>query len=164
MRLPPLVWVYWPICGISWTFDWTWRANSWSTRSRSARIGSKICDRAGNDFSTARGKTLSRPEQRVEGGGGARGKVGGRGPAHLGQRRDDARDVGRLVAFPAVRHGGEEGAVGLCQQPLHRNALNGLAQRLGFRERDDAGDGDEEAEREPRVGERRPAGEAAHDA
>jgi hypothetical protein len=53
MRLPPLVRMYCPICGISATFDWTWRANSSSTFSRSARIGSKICDRASDDFSTA---------------------------------------------------------------------------------------------------------------
>src|SRR5258708_29864331 len=98
MRLPPLVRMYWPICGISWTLDSTWRANSWSTFSRSARMGSKICDSAGDDFSTAvQLKTLSRPEERVEVGRRARRQLLGRQPVQAGQGRDHARDVGRLV-------------------------------------------------------------------
>ncbi len=81
MRLPPLVRMYCPICGISATFDCTWRANSSSTFWRSARIGSKICDRASDDFSTRfTFKTLSRPEQGVEIRGGLAGQVRRRAP------------------------------------------------------------------------------------
>src|SRR5215813_11793764 len=104
IRLPPLVRMYWPICGISCTFDCTWRANSWSTFSRSARIGSKICDRTDVDFSTAFSvRTVSRPEQGVEVRGRPRGEVGRCHLVHLGERLDDARDVGGLVALAAVR-------------------------------------------------------------
>src|SRR5580765_8832640 len=112
IRLPPLVRMYCPICGISATFDWTWRANSSSTFCRSARIGSKICDRASDDFSTRfTFKTLSRPEQGVEIRGSLAGQVRGGRPMHLGQRLDDAGDVGRLVPLAAVRHRGEKRTV-----------------------------------------------------
>src|SRR5712671_5136327 len=130
MRLPPLVRMYWPICGISATFDWTWRANSSSTFSRSARIGSKICERASDDFSTAFSfKTLSRPEQGMEIGGGAGGQVAWRDLEHAGQGGHDPRDVGRLVSLPAVGHRREKRAVCFGQQPIERHAPGGLAQR-----------------------------------
>src|SRR6185295_18744763 len=104
MRLPPLVRMYCPIWGISSTFDCTWRANSSSTFSRSARIGSKICDRAIDDFSTGfRSQLISRPEQGMEIRCCALGQVGGRDPVHLRQSLDDARDVGRLVPLAAIR-------------------------------------------------------------
>src|SRR5437764_12316917 len=127
MRFPPLVRMYWPIWGIKATFDCTWRANSSSTFCRSARIGSKICDRASDDFSTCfTFKTLSRPEQAVEIGGGAPGQVGDRRLVHPGQGLADARDVGRFVALAAIRHRGQERAVCLGQQAIDGNRARRL--------------------------------------
>src|SRR3954452_19461287 len=146
IRLPPLVRMYWPICGISATFDCTWRANSSSTFCRSARIGSKICDRASDDFSTFfTFKTLSRPEQAVEIGGGAPGQVGHRRLVHPGQGLDDARDVGRFVALTAIRHAGQKRAVRLRQQAIERNRARRLAQVGGLRKGQDSGQRDVEA-------------------
>src|SRR5438552_11018260 len=96
--------MYSPIRGISSTCDWTWRANSASTFSRSARIGSKICESAGVVFGTVQPQTLSRPEQGV--------KVRGRAAVHLctfdavpfGQGPEHLRHVRRLVALAPVRH------------------------------------------------------------
>src|SRR4029079_14209645 len=105
IRLPPLVRMYCPIWGIRATFDWTWRANSSSTFCRSAWIGSKSGDRASDDFSTRfMFKTLSRPEQGVEIGGGAGGGLAHRDLVHPGQCLDHAGDVGGLVPLAAVRH------------------------------------------------------------
>src|SRR5438046_1868727 len=99
--------MYWPICGISWTFDCTCRANSWSTFSRSARIGSKSCDSAGVDFSTAyQLKTLSRHEEPVKVGRRARRKLPGGHPVHVREGRHHACNVRRLVALPAIRDRG----------------------------------------------------------
>src|SRR3954465_13962706 len=126
--------MYWPICGIKATLDWTWRANSSSTFSRSARIGSKICDRAGDDFSTGvRFKTLSRPEQGVKVGPGLQREVGGVHPVQVGERGRHPRDVRRLVALAAVRHRREKRAVGFNQQPVERHPPGGLAQWFSLR-------------------------------
>src|SRR5258708_1979267 len=165
MRLPPLVRMYWPICGMSATFDWTWRANSSSTFWRSARIGSKICDRAGEDFSTrCTFKTLSRPEQGVEIRGRAPGQVAGRRLVHLAQGLDHAGDEGRLVTFSAVRHRGQKGAVGFGEKPIQRHGAGDVAQLGGLRKCQNPGQRDVEAERQPRVPERGRSGETVQDA
>src|SRR5712664_1960467 len=157
--------MYWLIFGIRSTFDWTWRANSRSTFSRSPRIGSKICERAGDDFSTAfRVKTLSRPEQGVEVGRRARRQVAWGYAAHLRQGRDDARHVRRLVPLAAVRHRREKRAVGFGQEPIEGHAAGGLAQRLRLRKCNDPGQRDEQPQGEPGVGQRRIAGEAVQHA
>src|SRR4051794_20339495 len=105
IRLPPLVRMYWPICGMSATLDWTWRANSSSTFARSARIGSKICDRASDDFSTGfRLKTLSRPEQGMKVRPGLVGDAARRQLVQLGEHGRNAADVGRLVPLATVGH------------------------------------------------------------
>src|SRR5438093_285773 len=117
--------MYSPMRGISSTCDWTCRANSLSTFSRSARMGSKICESAGVVFGTVQRGTLSRPEQAV--------KVRGRASVHLRtfdavqlrQGPDDVRDVGRLVALAAMRHRREKRTVGLGQQANDRDAPHG---------------------------------------
>src|SRR5213593_3105034 len=97
--------MYCPILGMSSTCDWTWRTNSRSTFSRSARIGSKICDRASDDFSTAvQVETLSRAEQGVKVRRRLVGEVGGIPPMDLGKCTDHSGDVGWLVPLPAIRH------------------------------------------------------------
>src|SRR5215471_3982569 len=157
--------MYWPICGISCTFDCTWRANSWSTFSRSARIGSKICDSSGDDFSTVvQVRTLSRPEERVEVGGRLRRHGIGGDAVHVGQSGHNACDVRRFVPFPSVWDRREKRAVGLGQQPIERHSANRVTQRLRPWKREDAGERDEEAEREPRLRQGVGAGETVQDA
>src|SRR5260370_861715 len=130
--------MYWPIFGISSTWDCTCRANSRSTFSRSARIGSKICDRASDVLSTViQLETLSRPEQGVEIRHGSIGEVGALQSVHLRKRVDHSGHVGGLVPLPAERHRRKERAVRLGEQPFERYAPHGLAQRLGLGEGDD---------------------------
>src|SRR5580704_14032655 len=161
MRLPPLVWMYWPIFGISSTCDCTWRANSRSTFSRSARIGSKISDRAGVVFSTGlRTKTLSRAEQGMKVRGCLPGQVVPRQLVHLRQRLEHAPDVGRLVPLAAIRHRREERTVGFDEQAIERHAPHGLAQLRGLGKGQNACQRDVEAEREAGVGQRGRAREA----
>src|SRR5262249_32020877 len=100
IRLPPLVWMYWPIFGIRSICDWTWRRTPTSTRSRSARIGSKSCARGIDDFSTAaQVRTLSWAEQRVEVRRSPFRYLARRHRVELRQRLDDAAHVGGLVAL-----------------------------------------------------------------
>src|SRR6266513_6514434 len=123
--------MYWPIFGISSTCDCTCRANSRSTFSRSARIGSKICDRANDDFSTAvQVETLSRAEQGVKVRRRLVRKVGGIPPMYLGKCTDHSGHVGRLVPLPAIRHRRQKRTIGLNQQSIERHAPRGLAQLL----------------------------------
>src|SRR5262249_41418908 len=126
--------MYLPMVGISSTCDWTWRPNSRSTFSRSARIGSKICDSADEVFSTGfSGRTLSRPEERVEVRGGARGHVVPCQPVEVGQGLDDASDIRRLVALAAMRHRRQKRTVGFCQQPIDRNPAHRFTEIGGAR-------------------------------
>src|SRR5258705_3102004 len=132
--------MYWPIFGISSTWDWTCRANSRSTFSRSARIGSKICDRPSEDFSTAvQVETLSRPEQGVEIGRRLIGELGGVPPVHLRKCVDHPGDIGGLVPLPPIRYRREEKALGFRQQPVERHAARSLGQHFCLGEGGDAG-------------------------
>src|SRR5262249_7183131 len=133
------------------TCDWTWRPNSRSTFARSARMGSKICERSIEELATAVRRTLSRPEQAV--------KVR-RGPSrelafvHFEQSRetgDHASHMGRLIALAAMRHRREKGTVGFGEQTFHRHEADGLAKIGRFGKRDDARDRNEEAQLEARV-------------
>src|SRR5215813_6886339 len=121
-RLPPLVWMYLPMVGISWTCDCTCRPNSRSTFSRSSRIGSKIWASASGDlasFSTKiPAKTVSRAEERVEVRGGPRPHGFGGNAVDFRQRVRDAADVRRLVAFASVGRRREKRAVGLNQRAI----------------------------------------------
>src|SRR5258705_11490616 len=138
MRLPPLVRMYWPIFGIRSTCDWTCRLNSTSTFSRSARIGSKSCARA-SEFSTVlTGRTLSRPEQRVEIGRGLAGHCPGFNFVDARQRVDDPRHVGGLVALAAMRDRGEKGAVGFDQEAPNRHSADPVSKLAGPWKRHDA--------------------------
>src|SRR5262245_16535209 len=65
--------------------------------------------------------TLSRAEQRMKVRGGPSGHFGRVGCMNFRQRRDDARDVGRLVALAAVWHGREERTVGFDKDPFERD-------------------------------------------
>src|SRR4051794_26811050 len=156
--------MYWPIWGISATFDWTWRANSSSTFSRSARIGSKICERASDVFSTRIPKTLSRAEQGVEIRRGSPGDLRRRFLVHVGQGGHDPGDVGRLVALPPVRDRREEGAVGLRQEAIQRHRADGVAQIRGLWKGQDARERDVEPERQACVAKRRRPRETVQDA
>src|ERR1043165_2217918 len=78
-----------------------------------------------------------------------------------GRRLDDE---GRLVSPSAKGHGREVWAVGLDEQAFGRHCARNLAQVLGLLEGDVAGERDHEAEFERRLGQRRPAAEAVHDA
>src|ERR1051325_1682276 len=120
--------MYWPIFGMSSTCDWTCRANSRSTLSRSARIGSKICDRASEDFCTAaQVETLSRAEQGVEVRHYLRRKVDRIPSVHVGECTHDSGDVGRLVALAAVRHRRQKRTIGFDEQPIERHAARRVA-------------------------------------
>src|SRR5260221_14397334 len=110
-----------------------------STFSRSARIGSKICDRAGDAFSTAvQLETLSRPEQGVKVRTGAPPELRSVEAMHFRKRADHSHDVRGLVALAAEGHRRQKRTVGLGQQPIDRHAPYGLTQFLGARKRDDA--------------------------
>jgi len=103
-------------------------------------MGSKICARSGEDFSTAfAARTLSRPEERVEVGRRLSGQLAGVNMTQIGQGRDHLGDVRGLVAFAAVWHRGEKRAVRLGQQPVERNGANRLPKVARLRERNDAG-------------------------
>src|SRR3954468_17346364 len=67
------------------------------------------------------------------------GDGGDRFAARRRQRLENARDERRLVAPAAVRHGREVRAVRLDEEPVRRHQSRGVAQRLGFRKRDDPG-------------------------
>ena len=82
----------------------------------------------------------------------------------LRQGGHDARDICRLVPLPAVRHRRQKRAVGFGQQPIERHAPGRLAQRPGLGKRHDPGERDEEAERQPGVGERVVSRETVQDA
>ena len=71
--------------------------------------------------------------------------------------------VGRLVALAAVLARRQIGRIRLHQQPVERHRLRHLAQRLGFLERHDAGEGDVEPQLQPGARQRRAAGEAVQD-
>src|SRR5436190_1303613 len=164
-RFPPLVWMYWPIFGIRSICDWTCRPNSRSTRSRSARIGSKSCARAIDDFSTAvQVRTLSWPEQRVEVGGRARRDVMRRDVVELRKRRHDEADVSRLVSLPAMRHRRQKRAVRFGEEPVERHSSDHVAELDRFWKGEDAGQRNVEAEIEPGASERRIAREAMQNA
>src|SRR6185436_17789496 len=167
-RLPPLVWMYFPMVGISWTCDSTCLPNSRSTFSRSRRIGSKICASASGDlasFSTGNtAKTLSRAEERVEVGGRPLPHVGGGDAVQFGQRVGDARNIRRFVALAPVRRRREKRAVGLHERAIERHAPGRVTQLCRPRKRDDARPRDIKPEIEPRSGQRRPASEAVQDA
>src|SRR5438093_1228451 len=124
MRFPPLVWMYLPMRGISSTCDSTCRPNSRSTCSRSARIGSKICERGGEEFSTAtqlkrvpsdhkfrRVSKPIRPEQLVE----IRRRLlldaGDRNVEQLGERGAHPHDMRGFVSLAPERHRRQERAV-----------------------------------------------------
>src|ERR1043166_440800 len=167
-RLPPLVWMYLPMVGISWTCDSTWRPNSRSTFSRSARMGSKICASARGDlasFSTkSQLKTLSRAEERVEIRGRPRPHVGRWNAVHLCQRLGDLRDKRRLLALAAMRRRREKRAVGFNQRAIDRHAARGIAQVGRSWKRDDARPRDAEPQTEARARTRRPARKAMQNA
>src|SRR5437762_2604880 len=178
--------MYLPISGMSATRDWICRANSCSTRSRSSRIGSKICARSAvtgrfcavSVTCTSPGWTspyrtqhrgvnaLSRcfdvswAEQPYKIASDVRLEVRRRFGADGRQRVEHAADVRRFVALPAVRYGGQIRAVGLDQQPIGRDDGGGLAQVRGFRERHDPGERDVEPDVERAPGHRRVAGKA----
>src|SRR5688572_21741051 len=164
-RLPPLFWMYFPISGIRATRDWMWRTNSCSTRSRSSRIGSKICARseatgtlwAGSLNGMSPGvaspyQNSATPEKTDEIVAGPFGQLR-RGLA-AGRREgvQHARDVRRLIPFAAIRHRRQVRAVGLDQDPVARDDPRRLAQAVRFREADDTGERQVEAgvERPPR--------------
>src|SRR5436190_1621902 len=165
-RFPPLVWMYWPIFGIRSICDWTCRPNSRSTRSRSARIGSKSCARGIDDFSTAaQVRTLSWPEQRVEVRRGPLSHIARRHSVELCQRLDDAAHVGGLVAFAAIGHRRQKRAVGLGQEPIERYRAYGVTQpRRCLRKRDDARHRNVEAQIEARAREHGVAGKTVQHA
>src|SRR5437764_674956 len=106
-----------------------------------------ICDRPGDDFSTAvQAETLSRPEQGVKVRGRPTGEVVRRQPVDLGERTDDAGDVGRLVPLPTIWDRRKKGTVCLRQQALDGHTTRGLPQLRGLRKRDDAGERNMEPE------------------
>src|SRR5437762_431213 len=128
IRLPPLVWMYLAIFGISSTWDCAWRANSRSTCSSSLRIGSNICDRAGAFSTVAQVETLSRAEQRAKVCGGSQGNVRRVAMPEIGQSGDYARDVGRLVPFAPIRDRGKKRAVGFGQHRVGWQILYDVTQ------------------------------------
>src|SRR6266850_6805437 len=158
-RLPPLVWMYLPMVGMSWTCDCTCRANSRSTFSRSSRIGSKICASASINL-----RTLSRPEEAVEVRGRPVAHILGGHAVHVGQRAGDLRDVRRLVARAAMRRRRQKRAVGLDERAIQRDASRRLPQLRRLRKCDDARPGNVEPEIEPGARQRRSAREAMQDA
>src|SRR5262245_36708650 len=99
----------------------------------------------------------------MEVGGGATSEFACVETMHLGKRTDHTGDMRGLVPLSAMRYRRKERTVRFRQQPIEGDAPGGLPQFLGLRERDDAGQRDVEAEREPGVGERGPAGEAVQD-
>ncbi len=115
MRLPPLVWMYCPIFGMSSTCDSTWRPNSRSTRSRSPRIGSKICESSGVFSTAAQVGTLSRPEQAVKVG---RGLLGQRRSCRAVKRRERVDDLSpRTPARSACRDAAPAPETGCRSRP-----------------------------------------------
>src|SRR4051812_13299877 len=84
-------------------------------------------------------------------------------PAQLGEAGGSECYKRRLVALAAMRSGGEEGTVGLHQQPLERDPPGGVAQRIGRLEGEDPAQADVEPEREIALRRAPVAGEAVDD-
>ena len=113
--------------GSASTCDSTWRANSVSTCSRSARIGSKICDRASDDFSTMVqvGLYHGRNKRMEVAPSVCRGEIGRR-PIAVQPAPCVAttwRTCPGSLRFPRMRHRRQKRAVGLDEQPVDRHGL-----------------------------------------
>src|ERR1700730_130536 len=108
--------------------------------------------------------TLSRPEQRVEIGRGPPYQVADVQVMQIGDGGGYPTNVGGLVAFAAMRDWREKRTIGLNQHAIEGHRADCFAEVGGFRERNDAGERDVEAEIEPGARERRTAGKTVQHA
>ena len=108
----------------------------------------EICDRASDDFSTRFSSKLYHGRTRVWKLETVRRAISPPYTVHLGQGLDDAHDVGRFVAFPPYGTGARNGlSVSVNSRPPERR--EGLAQVGGLWKRQNPGERNLEAEREP---------------